>query len=250
MPSAPDTSSQPPNYPRVRHASHTFSHTPSLPQLFAYLSVAAELVIYYVCLHRLYLNYILLGVYSASAGLVIAFALICSCTNPTDRMVYLYKWSKYSKEVKFESDFSTNYYCEYCDSFCNVKSKHCRVCNRCTSNFDHHCIWINNCVGSENYRSFFALIVCTFCHFVLFEIAGALMCFQVELPGEMSYAIPVWVMMGVLAIMIIFLSQLIILHVYLMCRGVTTYEFLMERKKQEQMELQLEREISRKNSRD
>lgn len=30
---------------------------------------------------------------------------------------------------------------------------------RCVSTFDHHCIWLNNCVGDENYPYFFVLVV-------------------------------------------------------------------------------------------
>jgi palmitoyltransferase len=32
-----------------------------------------------------------------------------------------------------------------------LKSYHCMRCNRCTLNFDHHCKYLNNCVGSQNY---------------------------------------------------------------------------------------------------
>ncbi|VDP12108.1 unnamed protein product [Onchocerca flexuosa] len=31
------------------------------------------------------------------------------------------------------------------DSTC----KHCRQCNKCISGFDHHCKWLNNCIGAK-----------------------------------------------------------------------------------------------------
>lgn len=45
--------------------------------------------------------------------------------------------------------------------FVKPRSKHCRVCNRCTEDFDHHCMWLNNCVGRANYPYFFALLCST-----------------------------------------------------------------------------------------
>lgn len=46
---------------------------------------------------------------------------------------------------------------------CNVikipRSKHCNICDKCIDLYDHHCVWINQCVGSNNYKYFIKFLV-------------------------------------------------------------------------------------------
>lgn len=40
--------------------------------------------------------------------------------------------------------------CHTCKTVRPVRSKHCRQCDKCVDHFDHHCPWIDNCVGIKN----------------------------------------------------------------------------------------------------
>lgn len=44
--------------------------------------------------------------------------------------------------------------CRRCDTPRPLRSHHCTACGRCTYDLDHHCIYVNNCVGHHNRRSF------------------------------------------------------------------------------------------------
>lgn len=53
--------------------------------------------------------------------------------------------------------------CRTCNRPKPARSKHCPICKTCVERQDHHCIWINNCVGLHNYHWFIALLISTAC---------------------------------------------------------------------------------------
>ena len=54
--------------------------------------------------------------------------------------------------------------CNWCDK-CSApkppRAHHCRYCGVCVLLMDHHCIFIDTCVGVHNRRYFFVLVICT-----------------------------------------------------------------------------------------
>ncbi|OVF07532.1 putative palmitoyltransferase [Clavispora lusitaniae] len=65
--------------------------------------------------------------------------------------------------------------CPTCNWKRPARSKHCSVCNKCVSVFDHHCVWVNNCVGRGNYVWFMAFLVSN----IAMMVYGAILCFKV-----------------------------------------------------------------------
>ena len=48
--------------------------------------------------------------------------------------------------------------CEYCNIAKFTRTSHCRVCKVCVSYRDHHCVFINNCIGFNNVQYFVSFL--------------------------------------------------------------------------------------------
>jgi len=97
-------------------------------------------------------------------GVVLYVFYYCSISEPGT--ITNSNYLQYKAMYPFDNMiFSPNNICTTCKFEKPARSKHCRVCDRCVSKYDHHCGWINNCVGENNHR-----------WFVLFVLLTALLC--------------------------------------------------------------------------
>ncbi|EAW06483.1 DHHC palmitoyltransferase family protein [Aspergillus clavatus NRRL 1] len=56
-------------------------------------------------------------------------------------------------------NFHPGHRCRTCNFLKPARSKHCSFCKACVSRHDHHCVWLTNCVGLNNYRYFLSLLL-------------------------------------------------------------------------------------------
>lgn len=121
--------------------------------------------------------------------------------------------------------------CQICKANIGDRTKHCGDCNRCVSTFDHHCKWLNNCIGDANYRYFMALVIFTLFHGILnFSQALYLIVSDFKTVGS----IPTWPLVLDFFVLvhgfakIIALAQLLFMHLWLLYKGMTTYDYIMQ----------------------
>ncbi|XVE85797.1 hypothetical protein DITRI_Ditri17bG0120100 [Diplodiscus trichospermus] len=157
-----------------------------------------------------------------------------------------------SNEESSEQQMSEDgmFYCSLCEVEVFKYSKHCRVCDKCVDRFDHHCRWLNNCIGKRNYRQFFALMVFSLLLLILQWSTGivVLICcfierkqFSVDISSKLGSSfslVPFVIVVALCTILAMIatlpLAQLFFFHILLIKKGISTYDYIIALREQEQ----------------
>ena len=121
---------------------------------FIVLHVLIILFVFFVLLP--YFDNTIIGVvYVVVSCLVFILYTSLSCSNPGKMVNYEYKDILDLVEKGQEAED----YCPMCLVKTKFRSKHCLICQQCVDEFDHHCFWVGNCIGRDNYTLFFVFLV-------------------------------------------------------------------------------------------
>jgi len=148
------------------------------------------------------------------------------------------------RDIRARQQIPCRHWCNYCLEHVHAHSKHCRVCDKCVTVFDHHCHWLNTCVGLQNYP-YFAVMLASAAAFLFFHAAMAIvLTITVSLPDDPMYnaalettawssisATGIAAMAGVSAAIALigaaFVTKLGLFHLALWKHKLTTYEWIL-----------------------
>ena len=136
-------------------------------------------------------------------------------------------------------------YCPRCQHHRHERARHCKACDNCVEDFDHHCVWLGVDIGKRNYKYFLVFIasLSVFTLVTLFVCGSGLYLEYIKLgmgscrPSEncVLHAMSFFFVKNCLTsicflLAVIFVIPIVSLcfyhHFYLLCIGETTNENL------------------------
>lgn len=125
-------------------------------------------------------------------------------------------------------------YCPTCHIWRPPRTSHCGVCNACVVNQDHHCIYINNCVGLRNYKYFLwfvlgatvsaiMLVVECFVHLFFYRIVDSeITSFRQSISQDPG----TFVLLLLSLLSLLYPCLVLMVHLVLTLRNLSTREYL------------------------
>jgi hypothetical protein len=111
-------------------------------------------------------------------------------------------------------------------------TRHCSRCRKCIPGYDHHCLFLNTCIGARNYPLFVGLLSCSTLLLLTQQIVTgyAVSCLLASGrdDGSKTRAAMLCTLSALPLLELVFLVVLGAFHMYIAFRGLTTYEWLYQ----------------------
>lgn len=104
--------------------------------------------------------YTILGWYAGA--LIFFFATACKDSG-------IVKKSDKISFLKLNQYFDPSYICPTCEILRPQDSRHCYICNKCIDRFDHHCQWVNTCIGVGNHSMFYLFLITIWSYLIFLD---------------------------------------------------------------------------------
>uniref|UniRef100_A0A3B3QU24 Palmitoyltransferase n=1 Tax=Paramormyrops kingsleyae TaxID=1676925 RepID=A0A3B3QU24_9TELE len=117
-------------------------------------------------------------------------------------------------------------YCDRCQLVKPDRCHHCSVCDKCVLKMDHHCPWVNNCVGFSNYKFFLLFLAYSllYCVFITATDMQYFIKFWTNSLPESQAKFHIMFLFFTAAMFSVSLSSLLGYHCWLVCRNRSTLE--------------------------
>ncbi|KAK7923328.1 hypothetical protein PG985_007399 [Apiospora marii] len=177
--------------------------------------------------------------FAAFFGMTVYFYALCMVFDPgyVPKLNGIAEQKAVIDELLSLWKFDEANFCVSCMIRTPLRSKHCKKCQRCVAKHDHHCPWVNNCVGVNNHRHFFLYLVCLtfgilsfdwllYSYFSTLTSSSSDKCtFFSESVCKVLNADPYLVLLGIWAtLQLTWVGMLLFVQFVQVARAMTTYE--------------------------
>ena len=133
---------------------------------------------------------IIIIIYTLLFVLTVTLCFLCLTTDPgvfpvnylDMSLLYSYSSENQNKRInkphvlrgrKYKQKF-----CQTCMIYRPLGCSHCKICDVCIERYDHHCPWVGNCIGRNNYNIFYFYVlsfnIFCICNIILCSLCGSI----------------------------------------------------------------------------